>query len=533
VIFRNDYLFDKFSKNGNAETVKKLPIGIQTFSEIISGNYYYVDKTQLLSELTEKGKYYFLSRPRRFGKSLFLDTLKEAFEGNKELFTGLFLEKNWDWEKKHPVLRIDFGTGVLKSLEELNQRISEILFKNRNKYNLNEPNNKSVSGNFEEMIRMLEKKFSAKVVILVDEYDKPILDNITNKDVAREMRDGLRNFYSVIKSADAHIKFAFLTGVSKFAKVNLFSGLNNLQDITLDERYATICGYTENELSIFQDRLVGVDREKLKHWYNGYNFLGDSVYNPFDILLYLDNKKYKNYWFETGSPAFLIDLIRENKYNATKIGNAKLTDFSLSSFDVDYIQLENLLFQTGYLTIKHTNNRDGNQLYYLKYPNQEVKSSLTDVILQFLHNENDSKETNKVNLYEIMKQNDLKKLGELFYTFFASIPQDWYRKNTLANYEGYYSSIFYCYFTAIGLDVRAEDVTNHGQVDMTVFFENRVYVFEFKVIEMTEAGSALVQIKERRYYEKYISENDTEIYLIGVEFSRDNKNITHYEWEKV
>ena len=524
-------MFDKFPKKQNSELVKKLPIGIQTFSKIIEGDYYYVDKTELITELINGGGYYFLSRPRRFGKSLFLDTLKEAFEGNKVLFAGLFLENNWDWNKKHPVIRIDFGGGQLRTAFELDQKITEILNEYSDKFSI-QFKNETISGKFRELIMGLEKNFSAKVVILVDEYDKPILDNITNKVVAREMRDGLRNLYSVIKGADAFIKFVFITGVSKFSKINLFSGLNNLQDITLDERYSTICGYTESDLSVFKELLFDVNREELKLWYNGYNFLGDSVYNPFDILLFLSRKEFKNYWFETGNPAFLIDLIRENNYNSILIENVEISEESLGAFDVDNIELEALLFQTGYLTIEKK-YKIGTQIHYLlKYPNQEVKASLTEVILKFLTNNNKITKP-KSELYRILQTSELSKMKDLFYSFFASIPYDWYRKNTLANYEGYYASIFYCYFAAIGLDVRAEDVTNHGQVDMTVFFENRVYVFEFKVIEMTEAGSALAQIKERRYFEKYISESDKEIYLIGVEFSRDNKNIANYEWEKV
>lgn len=510
--------------------MKKLPIGIQTFSEIISENHYYVDKTKVLFELVDKGKYYFLSRPRRFGKSLFLDTLKEAFEGNEKLFSGLYLENNWNWNKKHPVIRIDFGGGMLQNSQELEQKIKEILRSNIKRYQIEKIENLSVSGIFEELIQTLSQKYSERVVILVDEYDKPILDNITNKDIAREMRDGLRNLYSVIKGADAYIKFVFITGVSKFSKVNLFSGLNNLKDISIDERYATICGYTEEELSIFQERLIDVNREELRLWYNGYNFLGDKVYNPFDILLYFDKKEFKNYWFETGNPLFLIELIRENNYNSIDIENVRISEESLGAFDVDNIELDALLFQTGYLTIKEK-YKIGSQIHYrLKYPNQEVKASLTEVILKFL-TDNRKIVNVKSELYKILQTSELSKMRDVFHSFFASIPHDWYRKNTLANYEGYYASIFYCYFTALGLDVRAEDVTNQGQVDMTVFFENKVYVLEFKVIELTESGSALAQIKEKKYYEKYLSNEANEIYLIGVEFSRDSRNIVNYEYE--
>ena len=513
--------------------MKKLPIGIQTFSEIISENYYYVDKTKVLSELTEKGKYYFLSRPRRFGKSLFLDTIKEAFEGNQKLFQGLYLEHNWNWDKKHPVIRIDFGGGLLRNAEELDQKILEILNEYANKESVF-LKTESISGKFRELIMQLEKKYSQKVVVLVDEYDKPILDNITNKNVARDMRDGLRNLYSVIKGADAFVKFVFITGVSKFSKVNLFSGLNNLEDITINPNSATICGYTHEELtSVFGEFLVDTNLEELRLWYNGYNFLGDKVYNPFDILLYLKNQVFKNYWFETGNPGFLIELIQENNYNTINMEHIQVTEEQMGAFDVESIELEVLLFQTGYLTIQKKERFQEEIIYTLAFPNMEVKKSLTSVILSSLSGIGSRVNKIKISVCETLSKNDLLGLKNIFYSFFASIPHDWYRKNTLANFEGYYASIFYCYFTALGLDVRTEDVTNHGQVDMTVFFQNKVYVLEFKVIELTETGSALSQIKEKKYYEKYLSSAANEIYLIGVEFSRDNRNIVNYEYEVV
>ncbi|MCP5510238.1 MAG: ATP-binding protein [Leptospiraceae bacterium] len=537
--------------------MKKLPIGIQTFAKIRDpeDEHYYVDKTEILKRLVSSGSYFFLSRPRRFGKSLFLDTLKEVFEGNRELFNGLYLENNWDFSKKHPVVKIDFGTAVIKSPDNLREIIQDKL----NRIALAESivfKSYSLSEMFKDLIQSLESKYSEKVVILIDEYDKPILDNITETETARLMRDELCNLYSVIKGSDAHLKFVFITGVSKFSKVNLYSGLNNLQDITLDERFATICGYTEKDLQIFEDHMEGVDREELKLWYNGYNFLGDKVYNPFDILLYLDRKDFKNYWCETGNPTFLIDLIKKNQYNVIGIEQVRITEEQMGSFDVDSIELEVLLFQTGYLTIVKR-ERIVEEIYYtLKYPNLEVKKNLTAVILYSLSGMGTKINPIRISVYEKLKSSDFDGLKSVFHSFFASILHDWYRKNTLANYEAYYASIFYCYFAALGLDVRAEDVTNHGQVDMTVFFENRVFVFEFKVIELTESGSALSQIKQKRYYEKYLgldrngdpitvagtshavsqlrnSIPEREIYLIGVEFSREDRNITNFEWEKV
>lgn len=268
--------------------MKNLPIGIQTFSKLREGNFYYVDKTEFVHRLaTQSGGYYFLSRPRRFGKSLFLSTLKSAFMGKKELFKGLYLEHNWDWSKKHPVIHISFGAGVTKDADELRRSIFYILKNNQEDLGVKCHEINDFKPCLSELIKLAYQKYNKKVVILIDEYDKPILDQINKPEIAIEIRDELKNFYSVVKDSDEYLEFVFLTGVSKFSKVSLFSGLNNLEDITLDQHYSSICGYTQNELeTVFKEKLKDVDLTKLKEWYNGYNFLGEGVYNPFAILLY-------------------------------------------------------------------------------------------------------------------------------------------------------------------------------------------------------------------------------------------------------
>ncbi|TYT75009.1 ATP-binding protein [Desulfobotulus mexicanus] len=513
--------------------MKKLPIGISNLKEFAENNYCYADKTKHIRQLTDNGKYYFLSRPRRFGKSLFADTLREAFRGNKDLFKGLYLENNWDWSQKYPVIFLSFGGGVIKEREDLDRKIDFLLEKSMREYSIKIDCN-SVREKFSRLIELLNEKFNKRVVIIVDEYDKPILDNITNKDKALEVREGLKNIYSVIKDSDAYVQFAFLTGVSKFSKVSLFSGLNNLQDITLDKRYSDICGYTENELeTVFKERLEGLSRERIKKWYNGYNFSGISVYNPFDILLFLDTKEFNNFWFETATPTFLIDILKEKKYLIPNLEKLYATEALLGSFDIDFIELETILFQTGYLTIKDSYNLGSRKMYELSFPNHEVKMSLTEFILGYFISSPKIQIDSGMKLYRLIEANKIDELKDLFYTFFASIPHDWYRKNELSGYEGYYASIFYCYFASIGLDVRAEDTTNQGRLDMSVKFEDRVYVFEFKVKRLSQNNkSALGQIKDKKYYEKFISDFK-DIYLIGVEFDSETRNITCFEWEKV
>ncbi|MDZ7762644.1 MAG: AAA family ATPase [Desulfovermiculus sp.] len=258
--------------------MKKLPIGISNFAEIRTEGYYYVDKSSFVHQLVSAGKYYFLSRPRRFGKSLFVDTLRCAFEGKKELFKGLYLEKNWDFEKSFPVLSLSFAGGRFYDLQNLNDNIEEILSFNAGRLGL-ELKGKTINGRFKNLIVDTVDKFADRVVILIDEYDKPILDNFEDTPRAEEMRDGLKNFYSVIKDSDASIKFCFITGVSKFSRVSIFSDLNNLEDLSLNSDMGAICGYTQAELEhIFAERLSGVDLQEVSNWYDGYNFLGKKMF---------------------------------------------------------------------------------------------------------------------------------------------------------------------------------------------------------------------------------------------------------------
>ncbi|MBX6423140.1 AAA family ATPase [Thermosulfurimonas sp. F29] len=332
--------------------MKKLPIGIQSFTVIRSENYYYVDKTPFVKKVVDEGKFYFLARPRRFGKSLFLDTLRQAFLGRRDLFEGLYLEHNWDWSVRYPVVHISFGAGVIKSTEELLETIDSILRRHAREENLS-LSEKLYNKRFEELIVELYRKYDLPVVVLIDEYDKPILDNLENRELAVEIREHLKNLYSVLKEADPYLKLVFITGVSKFSKVSLFSGLNNLEDLTLHPDYATICGYTEEELqTVFADRLKDFDLDEIRRWYNGYNFLGEPVYNPFDILLCLKSGLFRPYWFETGTPSFLIKLLVENRYFIPDLEHLQAGDEILESFDVDSIAPETLLFQTGYLTLE-------------------------------------------------------------------------------------------------------------------------------------------------------------------------------------
>jgi hypothetical protein len=513
---------------------RKLPIGIQSFREIREEDHYYVDKTGLAIDLITSGKHYFLSRPRRFGKSLLLDTFKALFEGERSLFTGLAAETRWDWTRRYPVIRLSFADGVAQTPTALDHRIRRNLRVNRVALGLPAPADlppDDLAGNLADLIEQAHDKFGAPAVVLIDEYDKPILDNITDRKMATVMRDGLRNLYSVLKGADAHLKFVFITGVSKFSKVSLFSGLNNLSDITLDARWSALCGYTDADVdTVFAPELPGLDREEIRRWYNGYNWLGTSVYNPFDLLLLFDTREFKPYWFETGTPTFLIDMLTSRHWFTPDLSRTVATETLLSAFDVDRIETEALLFQAGYLTIDSVWAIPGRKEYTLKYPNKEVQASLNDSLLRVLTGGARISEPQVSRLYRLLQAQDVAGLRDLFHAFFASIPHDWYRNNDIAKFEGYYASVFYSHFAALGLDIRVEDTTNHGRIDMAVEFSGAVWVFEFKVVELVPEGKALQQIKERGYADKYRGRGEP-IHLVGVEFSRDSRNIVAFDTE--
>jgi hypothetical protein len=506
---------------------KKLPIGIQTFAKLREEDCYYVDKTGLAMQLVAEGSHYFLSRPRRFGKSLLLDTLKELFEGNRALFTGLAAEPLWDWGKTHPVIRISFGAGVVSSRDGLNHVLHQQLSHHEARWAL-PPAFDDLRSRFLDLIERIHTQTGQRVVVLVDEYDKPILDNIEKTAVALEVREGLKDFYSVIKDSDAHIRFAFLTGVSKFSKVSLFSGLNNLKDITLDERYSALCGYTDADVdTVFAPELPGLDRALIRDWYDGYNWLGTPVYNPFGLLLLFDTRKIRPHWFETGTPTFLIKLLQQRQAFTPDLSRIVASDTLLSTFDVDNIPTEALMFQAGYLTVDKVRELPGRMQLTLKYPNLEVQSALNTSLLQSLTGSLSQPGPQITQLYDLLSAQDFAGLKTLFHAFYASIANDWYRKNELSSYEGYYASIFYSYFAAMGVEIKLEDPTNVGRIDMTVLFAGQVFLFEFKVVEMNPNGSALQQLKDMAYADKYRSRGEP-IHLIGVEFSKASRNIVGF-----
>ena len=505
--------------------MQKLPVGIQTFRTIIEDNYLYIDKTEIARSLIDNFRYVFLSRPRRFGKSLFLDTLKNIFEGKRELFRGLLIEEHWNWEVNYPVIKISFSGGV-HSKAELEEDLLHILKSNEERLGLKCENRSKAQYFFAEVIQKAFEKYQKKVVILVDEYDKPILDNIEHIPEALAIRDGMRDFYTKIKENDEYLRFVFLTGVSKFSKVSLFSGLNNLEDISLNADYGAICGYTQLDVdTAFAPYLEGVDMEQVKRWYNGYNFLGERVYNPFDILLFIKNRfVFDNYWFETGTPRFLIELIKKNNYFIPEFLTINVDKSLVNNFDIENLNLETILFQTGYLTIKRLLPSGMGVGYELGFPNKEVQISFNSSILQSMASSS-QKEPIRHELLDIINTGDIANLEPVIRRLFASIAYNNFTNNSIERYEGFYASVLYAYFASLGLDIIAEDVSNKGRIDLTLKAEGRTFLFEFKVTDK----EPLEQIKKMKYYEKYAGER----YLIGIVFDPGARNVSKFEWEKI
>ncbi len=503
--------------------MKNLPIGISTFEKIINDNYLYVDKTSYILNLIESGyQYTFLSRPRRFGKSLFLSTLKATFQGEKELFKGLYIYDKYDFDP-HPVIYINFTDGDFSKPNGLQNRILEILDFATKDLNITINHSDDTRYWFSSLIKETYNKTGKKVVVLIDEYDKPILDAINNSEIAQQNKEYLKVFYSVLKANDEYIRFCFMTGVSKFSKVSIFSGLNNLKDITLSPKFASICGYTHSELDdYFADYLCDVDKQKLAYWYDGYNFTGEKVYNPYDILLFFsEGNIYKNYWFETGTPTFLMNLIKQQQYFVPQLDKLKADESLLNSFDIENLNIETLLFQSGYLTIKKIIENYKGYTYELDFPNFEVRNSFNEYVFSAISNLKNI--DYQINTRQALLECDMPTLKENLHLLFASIP---YRQGKIHTYEGYYANIIFAHFKTLGLDVTCEERTNKGRIDLLVCTPDYICLVEFKV----GTENALEQIKSKGYHEKYANEK---VILLGINFDEDERNISKFEWEEV
>ena len=513
----------------------QLPLGIQTFAKVREGGFVYVDKTPQALDLANTAGIYFLARPRRFGKSLFLDTLRNLFEGRRELFTGLHAEGNWEWDVQYPVIKLDMS-GIFNKPADLESRLHGLLENNAIKLGV-DLRGQDVPTQFQNLIVDASRQHGHKTVLLIDEYDKPMIDNIDDMELAEQMRKQLRGFYSIIKAADEHLRFVMLTGVSKFSKVSIFSGLNNLKDISLNPKYASICGYTEADLNqVFSKHLEGVDRKQLQQWYNGYNFLGtDLVYNPYDILNFIDHSqsfgrpRFRNYWFETGTPAFVVDLIARDNLSAYQVEPSRAHVDILDSCPINKLELTTVLFQSGYLTIDPEDSRANPdaETYKLVCPNHSVRSALQ--LNLFRHYTGNSDASHQDDMLQALRNAELDNIESRLKRLFASIAADNYRNNDIAHFEGHYASVVYSFFAGMNLMVVAEDANSRGRVDLSVQLGSNTYIIEFKVVKRkSKNNSALQQIIQRGYATKYAGT----VYQIGIEFSETRRNIVGFAWQR-
>jgi Holliday junction resolvase-like predicted endonuclease len=514
--------------------LRNLPTGIQDFEKLRNQNCLYVDKTEHVYNLANGYKPYFLSRPRRFGKSLLISTFDALFNGKKNLFEGLFIYDKWDWTQKYPVIKIDFGGSNYDSPENLITDFNEIIESYAKQYNI--VLTRKNSGAFAELIKKLHETTKQQVVILIDEYDKPIIDYLSDLEIADKNRKILHDFYQVMKAEDAHIRFIFLTGVSKFSQVSIFSGLNNLTDLTVDSRYSTICGYTQQELeSNFADHILELAKEnnitkekcidEIKYWYDGYSWDGKNfVYNPFSTLKLFDVRIFKDHWFASSSPSFLVELISKTKQLKPLSEDLIFTDSSFNSFNIEKIDVNILLFQTGYLTIKRTERDKFSLIYYyiLNIPNNEVKIALSEHLLA---NFADKEITELPTYIRQMKMGLLngnpEELERQLKSLLANIPYQLHIEK-----EAYYHSLFLLWLNLLGFKIDAEVSTNQGRIDAVWQWEDRVVVCEVKYsakrVKINDLlNQAMEQIKVQKYYEKYLSENKN-VALLAVAFTGKN-----------
>lgn len=509
--------------------MKKLPIGIQDFEQIRKGAYLYVDKTHYLPALLDFGKYLFLSRPRRFGKSLLLGTIKAWLEGKKDLFKGLDIYDKTRWQP-YPVVLIDYSVvDYSKDVATFEQSLYYRLENYAIQYDITITRT-GIKSQLEELVRKLYQKTGQQVVLLIDEYDKPIIDFLDKPEQARQNKEVLGSFYSVIKSLDPYLHFVMITGVSRFSKVSVFSGMNNLTDITLQKQFGSLLGFTQEDLETtllpYLQQLEQQEKTdtttllyQIKKWYNGYSWNEiEKVYNPFSILNLFQQQRFSNYWFSTGTPTFLIEQMTKARLTPVDLTNVQLTDISFDAYDLEHLDIKALLFQTGYLTIARQEKANlGARLYSLQIPNEEVRESLfTYLLADYTHQQKGSIQPDIIHLRQALDKEDFIQFKLLLRRFMAGIPSKLHIKK-----ESYYQSLFYMLFTLLGITIELEKLTDKGIIDCVLELNKQTYILEFKFQQRgkmaTLLNRAIKQIHHRKYYEAYLG-SEQKIILLAIGF---------------
>jgi len=512
--------------------VKLLPLGIQTFSDIINGGYLYIDKTGYIPALVTNHRYAFLSRPRRFGKSLFLSTLHEFFNGNRELFKGLALYDHPDWQT-YPVIHLDLSDMSTDGFESFRKSLLRTISSICEEHGLT-PDTGDVADLFSTLISELAKRHDKKVVILIDEYDKPITDNIARPETALLIRDLLRSFFGRMKGNDRYIRFALMTGVSKFAKVSLFSGLNQISDISLDPRFSAMLGYTQEDLEFsFSERISemtekinmrkGALLSEIRSWYNGYSWDGKiRLYNPYSILNLFNLGRFENFWYQTGSPSFLYSALKTQNYTPEDLENLRVESAVLDNIEISELNTAALFFQTGYLSIKEIEYDGVTPLYRLGYPNREVKQSFfRSLFIDLLDLKTVSVMSAASDIRDCLRNGETGKFEAILSSLFAKIPSVLY-----IGEERYFHSLFMMIMYLCGIEASAEVNTNVGRIDGVLEFEDLLYIVEFKYSQTPEKG--LDQIIKKKYYERYLN-SSKRILLLGVGITREAVKVASIE----
>ena len=515
--------------------MKKLPIGIQTIQEIITDGYIYVDKTQFALELIQKGKHYFLSRPRRFGKSLFVSTLKEIFKGNKALFEGCHIaESNYDW-KPYPILYLDFGRITNETREDLKIHLHEIITTISEEHSI-KINVTSLEFRLEMLVKGLAK--NGRVVVLIDEYDKPLIDHLHNPEVAEGNRRLLQSFFGALKSLDEYIEFTFITGISKFSKVSLFSGANHLEDISMDAQYAAMMGYTQEEIGeYFAEHIQAITQERnaqgqssneeeilaeIKDWYNGYRFSKAEryVYNPFSTLHFFKSREANSYWFATGTPFFLTEQMKKYSRNLVPLSGTQAKDDELmSSGNIEKINLKALMFQSGYLTIESYNKKT--RYYQLGFANKEVREAFIHSLIEHFA---ELDEEFSAQMETLLEEHNLTVFFERIKHKFTQLPYQTFSKAQEHTYHG----LLFSFLNGLDLEVSAEVANNFGRLDLLIQMPKTSYVIELKLDSSPETG--LKQIISKKYDRPYLGQGKS-IARIGLSFSSGKRNIDTWQGE--
>ena len=518
--------------------MKQHGLGLDTssFKILRQENNIYVDKTKWLHNLVTKGRAYFLSRPRRFGKSLTISTFKELFTGNKDLFKGLYIENRWKFEK-YPVLIFDFNEIENKTTKALNSSLRYLLKKKYKNHSMDIPDSDSIPILFAELIQDLHEKLKQKIVILVDEYDKPIIDHLGKNEIetAKQNREVLESLFGILKGANIVdlIQFVFVTGVSRFSKVSIFSKWNNLKDITMVNDYADFLGYSENEIrtdfkeylhEFCKEKDLAVEEclDKLKLHYDGYRFSRKNVkvFNPISIMNCLKDKEFDNFWFSTATPSFLVNLIKEKDYFIPDLEQIEMGASMLETFDIESIDIEPMLFQTGYLTIK---DFDGT-LFYLSYPNAEVKKSFNEILLKHV-SEKAGTISFAQRLGKSFKNGNYEDVKFYINAIFNDIPYPHFKNAD----ENYFHTIIYMALSLIGYNAQSELLNSRGRLDLALIFPDKVFIIEFKC--NLSAEKAINQIKEKKYADKWKNKK-TRTICVGINFDTKEREVKEILFEE-